>query len=1097
VSTLIPDRDQIRAYFCALVRSGDVHEIRVPNPRDRRLGVISGYVDNEEDFVRLASSIDGTGAESVYATLNPVTPAILARAANRLQRNAKTLTGDGDVLCYRNLLVDVDPVRPAGISATDREREAALTIRTAVVAFLAEQGWPDPVVNGSSGNGGLLIYRLPDLRNTKESGALVKAVLESLASLFNTPAVKVDTSVANPSRLVKVVGTVAAKGDHTPDRPWRLATAAINPCAGTVSREQLATLVEAAEDAEVPEDGGGAMKHGGQDPKEEPPPDGRDHSSGQDTPAAAAALRKIEVALAAKGLGYAVKRPDGRIVLDLRQCLTSSDHASGACITIFPSGALHYRCLHDGCKDKGWSDAKVALGLSSSSSFVRGTPGKASIGPLPGVPAFPTDVLPQTVRCYVEAHAAALGVPPELVAVPLLVFAGATIGNRVRIRLKPGFEQRPILYAAVVAPPGSAKSPALDAARTPLDNLQRAALETFKEDLAAWEQAVIEAKKAKRPLPSRPELQQFFTTDATLEALAPMAAGSPGVAMVRDELVSWVKSCDAYRSGRGGDRQAWLSGWAGAPLKVDRKSADPIYVPYPVIGVTGGIQPDMLSELSDEAGRRDGFVERLLWAYPDSTASPWSEAAVPSEDQLALLDLFGRLRPPRGAPADHADTVVCLSNTARARWVAWYNENIALTAEASGLTQGIYAKLPNQLARLALILHCLAHPDNPGIALDDGTMADAIELVEYFRQHAHRVLVHFGALSPARLAGLDGRVIRILDQADGWVDRTALHRRLGGHVAAQALSAALSRLESEGLAERRSVPTEGRPAEQWRAVARGNEEDEERPEKPHEETEFRPTAGAEAATKKDAGSFAEPTGNPFDANHRRPHGGEPSDEPKGQPHGARAAGGSDHVDSARSSHSANGAGERENVAGLTHADRGEDEGNVPAGASATVRFDVVNDDPGEPGVPSVVSDKVGAGRSQERGGSDGVGTSLVDAGADAGASPVNAGEQVGEPPTTGPRAKKSRGSAPRSAHAGDSVVPDAPVANADTAVRDKILRALHEAKEALYRDDLIRLVGYDLAAIQPVVAALAQEGILASNDADEPFYLRGRWAEAG
>jgi transposase len=124
-----PDHDQIRAFFRALVRPGDVHELRVPNPRDRRLGVVSGYVDNEDAFVRLASSVGGAGAESVYTTLNPVTPALLARAANRLQRNAKTLTADADVLCYRNLLVDIDPVRPAGIGATDEEREAALGTR--------------------------------------------------------------------------------------------------------------------------------------------------------------------------------------------------------------------------------------------------------------------------------------------------------------------------------------------------------------------------------------------------------------------------------------------------------------------------------------------------------------------------------------------------------------------------------------------------------------------------------------------------------------------------------------------------------------------------------------------------------------------------------------------------------------------------------------------------------------------------------------------------------------------------------------------------------------------------------------------------------
>jgi hypothetical protein len=206
-----------------MVRSGDVHEVRVPNPRDRCLGVVSGYVDDEDAFTELAAGITGYDAEGVYMTLNPVMPALLARAANRLQRNAKTLTSDADILHYRNLLIDIDPVRPSGISPTDDERRVALETGDSIAAFLGEQGWPLPVIHGSSGNGGMLVYRLQDLPNGPESTTLVKGVLEALASLFDTDAVKIDTSVHNPSRLVKVLGTVAAKGDNTADRPWRRA----------------------------------------------------------------------------------------------------------------------------------------------------------------------------------------------------------------------------------------------------------------------------------------------------------------------------------------------------------------------------------------------------------------------------------------------------------------------------------------------------------------------------------------------------------------------------------------------------------------------------------------------------------------------------------------------------------------------------------------------------------------------------------------------------------------------------------------------------------------------------------------------------------
>jgi hypothetical protein len=218
------DAAQILEFWCAMVRPGDVHEIRIPKPINRRQAVISGYVDNVADFISMVEPyVEDHRAEAVYMTLNPVNPALLARSANRLKTNADTLSKDSDISHYRSLLIDIDPVRPAGISATDDERQAALQTGDRIVSFLSDQGWPLPVIHGSSGNGGILVYRLPDLPNLPESTALVKQVLGALAVLFDTDAVTIDTSVHNPSRLVKVLGTVAAKGDHTPDRPWRRA----------------------------------------------------------------------------------------------------------------------------------------------------------------------------------------------------------------------------------------------------------------------------------------------------------------------------------------------------------------------------------------------------------------------------------------------------------------------------------------------------------------------------------------------------------------------------------------------------------------------------------------------------------------------------------------------------------------------------------------------------------------------------------------------------------------------------------------------------------------------------------------------------------
>ncbi len=271
-----------------------------------------------------------------------------------------------------------------------------------------------------------------------------------------------------------------------------------------------------------------------------------------------------------------------------------------------------------------------------------------AVGGLPepepiGVPPFPLDVFPAVVRRHIAESATALGVPADLIAVPFLPMAGGAIGNTRALVVKPGWVVRPILWTATIAPPGGGKSPALAVARAPLDRLQDAAYARYEQERAAWERAVAAAKAEKRQeQPPRPILEHFYTVDATVEALSPMLATSAGVTVIRDELVGLVKSHDAYR--KGGDRESFLSLWAGMPLKVDRRSADPLLVRRPVLCITGGIQPDRLPELRGDGAALDGFLDRHLFTYPETRPHRWTEATPDPADAAAVARLFARLR---------------------------------------------------------------------------------------------------------------------------------------------------------------------------------------------------------------------------------------------------------------------------------------------------------------------------------------------------------------------------------------------------------------------------------------------------------------------
>ncbi|MEA4862239.1 MAG: hypothetical protein VB042_02910 [Victivallaceae bacterium] len=209
-----------------IFQPGDVFEIRVLDAQTTaysRPHTVSGYFDYD-NIETAAELIEKTirFARGIYYTPNPVHPALLARAANRLrdmgQRDPST--SDKDIPRRRWLLIDCDAIRPSGISSTDEEHQAALDKAQEIKTGLESIGFTSPV-EIDSGNGAQLMYRV-DLPGGIEDG-ICKKVLQRLQAC-NSPAVEVDETVFNSARIWRLPGSVNAKGDPIPDRPHRVAT---------------------------------------------------------------------------------------------------------------------------------------------------------------------------------------------------------------------------------------------------------------------------------------------------------------------------------------------------------------------------------------------------------------------------------------------------------------------------------------------------------------------------------------------------------------------------------------------------------------------------------------------------------------------------------------------------------------------------------------------------------------------------------------------------------------------------------------------------------------------------------------------------------
>jgi hypothetical protein len=334
------DTEQVRRAFQALTTPGQVVEIRVLDAiavdSPRYAYTASGYFNDLEALLKSLKAI--RYAKGFYMTLQPCQPALLARAKNRLRsaqdmKSDKSTTTDTQILRYRWLPIDADPSRPSGISSSKEEHEAALAVIETILAELRDEGWPE-AVKGDSGNGWHAVYPI-DLENTPENTALIQRVLQGLAERFNVPGVSIDLTVFNPARIWKLYGTLACKGDDTPDRPHRLSRLIEVP-----ARERVVSIAQLEAIAvQLPE----ARQH---EQKHIPRPALGQHRQ-----------FSLDDFLAKHGIPAKAPEPyKGGVKRLLEQCPFCLEEDKSACVYELGDGSFGFHCQHNRCANLHWHD---------------------------------------------------------------------------------------------------------------------------------------------------------------------------------------------------------------------------------------------------------------------------------------------------------------------------------------------------------------------------------------------------------------------------------------------------------------------------------------------------------------------------------------------------------------------------------------------------------------------------------------------------------------------------------------------------------------------------------------------------------------------
>ena len=350
---------------------------------------------------------------------------------------------------------------------------------------------------------------------------------------------------------------------------------------------------------------------------------------------------------------------------------------------------------------------------------------------------YPVEVFPEDIRKIIGETNRCLNFSREHIASSLLFTAGAAIGNSMVLNFKNSWNEKAILYMALVGKPGTNKSAPLKFAMKPLQQIDSKEKKKYAQAYAKYDEAMRKANRMRMDLPETPQFNQTIMIDFTTEVLIRQHIINPrGLAVYVDELYGFVRNFNKYRNGS--DEQMWNELFNGGTMVVNRMNSQPLVVEDSFIGIIGTIQPGVLPDFS--RGKQDtGFMDRWLFSYPSETQCP-----------LLNMDDLDQTIPQRwceivqrihSLPMNDEPRRVRMTDDAAKIYTDWTNSIRRLRSKDSMSMAGAMAKFERYCMRFAIILEAMKYGCGQQTieAVTADSVKGAIDLCTYYLSCAFRV----------------------------------------------------------------------------------------------------------------------------------------------------------------------------------------------------------------------------------------------------------------------------------------------------------------------------------------------------------------------
>ncbi len=779
-STLGGNADQIAAWLKVLVEPDSTVEMRVlyeSGPPHVRHYSADDLLTMARDAVRFSK-----GAKGVYWTMNPLPAEWCGSPAS-----------DTDIVRRRWLLIDCDPSRKGTVSSTAAEKEAARAKMVAVDVFLAERGWPAPII-GDSGNGFHLLYRI-DL--PAADGGLVHRVLKVLASLFDDEAVSIDTKVANASRICRLYGTHSAKGPNTADRPHRLS--------GIITIPEQLDVVPVAMLEKLAGEGDAQLAATGQPAPR--PPAADDRVSYPD------AIEQARKYLAKMDASVEGTKGSDRLIKAASVLVNDFALSDGEAFDLLMT-EFNPRCqppwsedevrhkIEDAHKNPPHRPAKgpgtnVTTGSSPAASPRDETTNLiVESWPAPIEPVAFYGVAGDIVR-KIEPHTEA---DPVAILIQVLVAVGNVIGRQAYFRIE-ATRHYANLFAVIVGASSVARK------GTSGDQVCRVVRQVDEDwfgqrtvgGLVSGEGLIWQVRD---PIIKQEAVREGGRRDGKVieyqEVIADEGIADKRLLVFESEFAAVMKAKSRDSNTLSEIiRQAWDSGRLRTAAKNQPAKATDAHV-----SLIGHITAAELREVSSQTDMVNGLANRFLWCCVKRSQ------LLPDGGQVHRVDFDLEIAKLTGAVEfASVEREVRRDDAAAAEWHRLYP---SLTAERPGAVGAICNRGAAQVVRLSLLYALL--DCSPVVTLEH--LHAALALWNYCEASVKYI---FGNSLANRTA--DAILNALKGAGESGMSRSDISHLFGKNKNKVELDAALQVLFSAKLAHRGTIPTGGRPVETWYAVA--------------------------------------------------------------------------------------------------------------------------------------------------------------------------------------------------------------------------------------------------------------------------------------